>query len=155
MNGARLKAGGILLALAVTLVGTFEGRRLSAYPDTGGVPTICFGATRGVRLTDIATAEQCDKRLAADLIEHETEMLSCLKHPDALPNEAYLAVLSFTFNVGGPQACASTLFRKLNAGDIRGACDQLPRWVRDNGRVLPGLVARRKSERDLCLSALQ
>lgn len=154
VKGSRLKVGGVVLACAVSLIGMYEGRRLTAYLDTGGVPTICNGATRGVRLTDIATAEQCDKRLAADLIEHETAMLSCLKNPDALADETYLAVLSFTFNVGGGAACKSTLFAKLNAGDIRGACNQLPRWVRDNGRVIPGLVARRKSERDLCLSAL-
>lgn len=155
MSGGRLKMGGALLAAAVALVGAFEGRSLAAYLDGGGVPTICYGATRGVKLGDVETKAGCDQRLVADLIDHETGMRACLKRPDALPDETYLAALSFTFNVGTRAACASTLFRKINAGDLRGACDQLPRWVRDNGRVIPGLQKRRLAERDLCLSGLQ
>lgn len=151
----RLKQGGILLALALGFIGVLEGNSLTAYLDTGGVPTICAGSTRGVKMGQTATAAECDAMFTADLISHETAMRACLKRPDALPNETYLAVLSFTYNVGGKQACSSTLFRKLNAGDLRGACDQLPRWVRDNGRVIKGLVNRRVAERDLCLSGLK
>ena len=79
-------------------------------------------------------------------------MRACMKKPDALGDDAYVAVLSFTYNVGIGAACQSTLMRKLNAGDLRGACDQLPRWVHDGGRVIKGLVRRRTSERALCLA---
>jgi lysozyme len=153
MNG-RLKAGGVLLALALGFVGVLEGRSLTAYLDTGGVATICNGSTRGVKLGQSVLASECDAMFTADLIRHESAMLACLKRPQDLPDETYIAVLSFVYNVGGGQACASTLFRKLNAGDLRGACDQLPRWVRDNGRVIAGLVNRRVAERDLCRSGL-
>lgn len=150
----RLGKGGALLAVAVALVGGFEGLRLSAYLDGGDVPTICYGSTRGVRLGDVETKAGCDARFVADLVEHETGMRACLKRPDALPDPVYLAALSFTYNVGTGAACASTLFRHLNAGQLRAACDQLPRWVRDNGRVIQGLVNRRVSERALCLSGV-
>ena len=36
--------------------------------------------------------------------------------------------------------------RKLKAGDIPGACNELPRWIYAKGKVLPGLVARRAAE---------
>lgn len=151
----RLKVGGALLAVALGFVGAWEGRSLTAYRDTGGVPTICYGSTRGVKMGQRATVAECDAMFQADLIRHETAMRGCLKAPDALSDKTYVAVLDFTYNVGGGQACSSTLFRKLNAGDVRGACDQLPRWVRDNGRVIQGLVNRRVSERALCLEGLK
>jgi lysozyme len=151
----RLGKGGALLAVAVALVGGFEGLRLSAYPDGGGVPTICYGSTRGVRLGQVETKAGCDARFVADLVEHEAGMRACLRDPDGLPDPVYLAALSFAYNVGTGAACASTLFRHLNAGDLRAACDQLPRWVRDNGRVIQGLVKRRLSERALCLTGVK
>lgn len=150
----RLKAGSAALALAVAFIGGWEGLSLTAYPDTGGVPTICYGATRGVKIGQKATKAECDAMFSADLLRHETDMRACLKHPDALSDQTYIAILDYTYNVGGGAACTSTLYRKLNAGDVAGACDQLPRWVRDNGRVIPGLVNRRASDRDLCLAGL-
>lgn len=46
----------------------------------------------------------------------------------------------------------STLLRKLNIGDYAGAADQFPAWNLAGGIVEPGLVARRKAERDLFLT---
>ncbi|HHG5564729.1 TPA: glycoside hydrolase family protein [Pseudomonas aeruginosa] len=40
--------------------------------------------------------------------------------------------------------------RKLNAGDVRGACAELSRWVYAGGKKLGGLVRRRAAERELC-----
>jgi hypothetical protein len=52
----------------------------------------------------------------------------------------------------------STAARLLKAGDLAGACQQLPRWAKAQiGGVmlqLPGLVKRREKERQLCLSGL-
>ncbi|WP_354318720.1 lysozyme [Pseudacidovorax sp. 1753] len=42
---------------------------------------------------------------------------------------------------------ASTLLRKLNAGDFAGAADELPNWVRAGGQVLKGLQRRRHATR--------
>jgi lysozyme len=68
-----------------------------------------------------------------------------------LAQPTYDAIVSFTFNVGEGNLRRSTLLRKLNAGDIVGACNELPRWNKAGGRVLPGLVKRRAEERALCL----
>lgn len=154
MKGGRLAAGGAVLAAAIGFVGAWEGLSLTAYRDSVGVPTICYGSTRGVKMGDRAGRADCDAMFTADLIRHETGMLACIKNPDAIPDGAYLAFLSWTYNVGIGAACGSTLMKRINAGDLRGACDQLPRWSRAGGKVLRGLSRRRASERELCLGAL-
>lgn len=151
----RLAAGGAVLTLALAFVGAWEGRSLTAYLDPVGVPTICDGITEGVHLGQSMTAAECDAAFAAELRAHEERLRACLVEPDKLPGQTYVAVLSWAYNVGTGAACRSTLVRKLNAGDLRGACDELPRWVRAGGRVLPGLKNRRVSERGLCLEGLQ
>lgn len=136
-------------ALAITLVGGFEGLRLFAYRDPVGIPTACFGETKGIRMGMTFTRAECDKMLLDSLIEHETGMMRCIKVP--IKDETHVALLSWTYNVGVGAACKSTLMRKLNAGDIRGACDELRRWNKAGGMTLPGLTRRRAEERALCL----
>ena len=48
------------LAVAVSVVGGFEGLRQSAYLDPVSIPTICYGETRGVKLGDTRTKAECD-----------------------------------------------------------------------------------------------
>jgi Phage lysozyme len=56
------------------------------------------------------------------------------------------------FNVGAGAFRSSALLCKLNARDHRGAADELLRWNRASGQVLPGLDRRRRAERALFLS---
>ena len=70
------KAGiaGILTAagvLVVATVGDFEGLRTSAYPDVIGIPTICYGETRGVRLGDRRTVAECKAMLGDRLVAYK------------------------------------------------------------------------------------
>jgi len=58
---------------------------------------------------------------------------------------------SFIYNVGSGNFQSSTLRMKLNRGNYYGAADEFPKWRRGGGRILRGLVRRRKSERDLFL----
>lgn len=152
---SRIKQGAALAVAAALFIGVWEGSSLVAYLDGGGVPTICTGATRGVKMGQTASRAECDAMFTADLIRHETGMRACLKSPDAISDKTYVAFLSFTFNAGVDGFCKSTLARKANAGDLRGACDQLPRWNKDNGRIVRGLVNRRASERELCVAGLR
>ncbi|WP_049003403.1 lysozyme, partial [Citrobacter freundii] len=46
----------------------------------------------------------------------------------------------------------STLLRKLNDGDVKGAADEFLRWNKAGGKVLNGLTRRREAERALFLS---
>lgn len=152
---SRLKKGAAITGVVVTLVGGFEGLRTVAYRDPVGIPTICFGETKNVRMGMTATVEECKGMLTESLIEHELGMAKCLRDPDSIPDETYGAFVSFTYNVGVGAFCKSTLARMANAGNLQGACDQLLRWTRAGGIKLPGLVKRREAERELCLAGLK
>lgn len=148
----RLKFGGALLASTIAVTGAFEGLRTVAYLDGGGVPTICWGETQGVELGDKATPQECDDILAKRLVEFSAGLDECLNAK--FPDESYKWIVSWSYNVGIGAACKSTLVRKANAGDLVGACNQLPRWNVDNGKVIKGLVNRRAIEKKGCLAGL-
>lgn len=154
MANSRLKTGSALLAAAVALIGTWEGVRTVAYSDIVGVPTVCFGETRGVRMGDRYTMEECRAMLGDGIIEFEAGMRKCLIRPDAVPAKTYVALLSLSYNIGTGAFCKSTVARKANAGDYRGACDALLAWNKAGGKVVKGLVNRRADERRICLEGL-
>lgn len=70
-----------------------------------------------------------------------------IKHPQVLA-----AMTDFAYNLGVPRYRASTLRKRVEAEDWAGAATELKRWVRGDGKVLPGLVRRRKAEIALFLS---
>jgi len=147
-------AGGAAVILAIAgVLGTYhEGTRHNAYADVGGVWTICQGHTQGVRPGDTASDEQCRAYLEADMAAAYADVKRCITFPMTLAQQA--AFTDAVYNIGPSVICGSTLQRLANAGDVRGACEQLLRWNKANGRVLPGLVARRQAERDLCVEGL-
>jgi lysozyme len=55
-------------------------------------------------------------------------------------------LVSFAYNVGAGNLKASTLLKKLNAGDTAGAAQEFQRWNKAAGKVLPGLTRRRACE---------
>jgi len=55
------------------------------------------------------------------------------------------AIVDFTFNLGAGRLQTSTLRRRINQQDWSGAAQELQRWVYGGGKVLPGLVARRRA----------
>lgn len=147
---SRLKKSGALAAAAVVLVGAWEGVRTVAYRDIVGIPTVCFGETRGVKMGDRYTMEECRAMLGDALIEFENGMRTCLKNPDSIPEKSYVAFLSLSYNIGVRAFCGSTVARRANAGDIQGACEAIPAWNRAGGRVAKGLVNRRADELRIC-----
>lgn len=148
-------------SIALPLIGYFEGRSLVAYLDPIGIPTICDGATKGVKLGDTATPAQCDARTTADLLEAISIVQGC-SQVTMNPNQL-AAFASFTYNVGSGKKGAKdgfcilkngkqpTIIKRLQAGDYQGACDGLLAWVNAGGKKLNGLVKRRQAERELCL----
>lgn len=154
MASSRLKKGAAITAVAVGLVGGFEGLRTYAYRDVVGIPTVCFGETRGVKMGDKYTVEECKAMLGDALVEFETRMTACLKDPSKVPDNAYVAMLSASYNIGSGAFCRSSMARYLNAGNIKAACNSLLLWNKAGGRVIKGLDNRRKEERALCLKGL-
>lgn len=147
---AGLTAAGVL---AIGTIGGFEGLRTTAYQDSVKVWTVCYGETKGIKKGMKFTKPECDAMFANRLVEFETGMRACLKAPDSIPDKPYVAFLSLSYNIGTGAFCKSPLARKLNAGDIRGACNELPKWSRA-GSLTNLLAPRRAAERRLCLEGL-
>jgi len=151
----KTRLAGTVGAAAIALVGAWEGLRLTAYRDVVGMPTVCYGETLGVKLGDKHTKPECDAMLLASLRRHETGMRNCLTRPDGIPAKSYIAFVSLTYNIGVGAFCRSTARKRLDAGDLKGACDAGTWFKRADGRVIPGLVNRRVAEHRLCLKGLK
>lgn len=63
-----------------------------------------------------------------------------------LAGDRLCAIADFAYNVGLGRLQASTLRRRLNAGDYAGAREELRKWVYGGGKKLRGLVLRREAE---------
>lgn len=131
-------------AAGLGLIVNFEGTRDTAYLDSVGVPTICTGSTRAVRIGQEALPGECDARLREDTSVAGKALERLVRVP--VTQGQYDALLSFTFNLGEGNLSRSTLLRKLNAGDCHGAAREFLRWDRAGGQVLRGLTLRRQAE---------
>lgn len=139
-----------IVAICVGCIAPAEGLRRVAYSDPVGIPTICFGETRGVKLGDTATTEQC-KAMLETRVERDflPGVKACTKQP--MKDTRLASYTSLAYNVGVETFCKSSVARKWNEGDAQGSCDAMLLYVYAKGIKLPGLVKRREAERALCL----
>lgn len=146
---------GVAITLAAAIAIPAEGLRTAAYKDPVGITTICYGSTAGVKMGDRKTLDQCMAMLSAEMGEAVRQVDTCVP---GLPIGVLAAFSDAAYNIGPKIACdpsQSTAARKLKAGDIKGACLELPKW--DRARVagvlvpLPGLTKRRAREMEICL----
>ena len=134
----------------IALIKEFEGLRLKAYKCPGGVWTIGYGHTAGVKSGMVITEAQAEEYLKADLIVFE-RYLNGLGL--ALNQNQFDALVSFIYNVGTGNFSSSTLLRKVRANpQDNSIMDEFLRWVYSKGRVLPGLQRRRLDEMKLYFS---
>lgn len=154
MNNARLVAAGLLAvsSIGVGIVSQWEGRRLNAYLDVAGIPTICDGITAGVRLGQTATHAQCDEKLAHEMKVVEATLRRTIKVP--ITQSMFDAYASFTYNVGSGAWTNSTLLKLLNQKRYAEACAQLLRWDKAGGKQWQGLTNRRQAEYRHCMKEL-
>ncbi len=133
------------------LIKRFEGCRLKAYRCPAGVWTIGYGHTgASVKEGLLITQHQADIILESDLTKFEEAVEEWM--PGASSNQ-FSALVSFAFNLGINALIKSTLRKKFLAADVGGAADEFLRWNKAGGKVLPGLVKRRKAERELFLAS--
>lgn len=146
----KIAGGGMAaaIALAAPLVMLWEGKRNVGYLDIGNVPTHCYGETQGSVVDRRYTDEECNTALARSLRKHADGIAACI-HVET-PAESFAAFTVFAYNVGVGAFCKSTVARRLNSGDLAGACTGLDAWVYVKGKRIKGLVNRRKAERELC-----
>lgn len=138
------------------IIKEFEGFRSKPYLCSAGVATIGYGTTvysngTKVRLSDkpISVEE------ATDMLQYQCDRVygHCVsgKAISSTQNQ-FDAMVSFTYNVGCGAFGSSTLLRKHNARDYKGAADEFLRWNKAGGKILNGLVRRRDAERKLYLT---
>ena len=149
-HGGKLASvvGAATAAILLLTVPKWEGTVNEGYKDPIGIVTACVGHTKTAELGRPYTDAECEKLLIDDLVEHAEGVKRCVKVP--LTKGQLAASVSFTFNIGITKFCKSTMVKKFNAGDYAGACAELSRWTRADGKVLRGLVERRKQERAIC-----
>jgi lysozyme len=139
------------------LIKEFEGLRLKAYLDPVNIPTIGIGTTIYPTGIKVKLGDTITEKQAEEFLLHDLEVFhSCLKRAITAPvtqNQAD-ALLSWCYNVGCGAATGSTLIKKHNAGDFKGAAEEFLRWNKAGGKVLPGLTRRREAERKLYLTSV-
>ncbi len=135
------------LILAGVLTYQWEGEVHEPYKDTGGVATVCIGHTGKDIKSKLYSEQECSAIFVRDLIKAERAVERCTPR---VTGNAKAAFTSFVFNVGEDAYCKSRLSQMANTGNVLGACAMLTNWVYDNGKVVQGLVNRRRAEQRLC-----
>ena len=150
MRKSRIAAYSIAISAACLVgIATHEGYRSEAYKDAVGIPTLGFGETAGVKMGDKTTPERALVQLLESTEKHADAIRQCIHVP--LYQHEFDAYISLAYNIGTGAFCRSTLVKKLNAKDYAGACEEIRRWNKAGGKVLPGLVKRRDVEYRMCI----
>lgn len=143
------------LELAASLCRQFEGFRSKPYLCPAGIPTIGYGSTyysngKKVTLNDCPMSQEDANVLLMAELQH-TYLPGVLRNcPILATDERRLnAVVDFCYNLGIGRLQTSTLKRKINVQDWDGAKEELMKWSKGGGKVLPGLLKRRKAECNL------
>lgn len=138
--------------VAAALCKPFEGLSLKPYICPAGFPTIGYGTVYkpgGVRVTlqdPPITKETAESWLYYELRNNYLRGV-LLASPHLIKYPLVLgAMVDFAYNLGVPRYKASTLRKRVNQCDWIGARQELAKWTRGGGRVLPGLVKRRVAE---------
>ena len=153
----------------INLIKSFEGFLGNAYsdPKTGGDPwTVGYGTTkfpsgRPVKQGDKVTTGQAELYLREDVKKFSAMVDAAVSVP--LTQGQYDATVSIVYNVGPGSKVKdgiirlkngnpSTLLKKINAKDYKGAADEFLRWVSPGSSVEAGLRRRRTAERAMFLS---
>lgn len=137
----------------VEIIKEFEGFSSKPYLCPAQIPTIGYGSTlyedgTKVTLEDEPITQECAiDLLMATLKGYAYSVNKLVKVP--LNQNQFDALVDFAYNAGAGNLASSTLLKKLNAGDYQGAAAEFDKWVMGGGVKLPGLVRRRKAEREL------
>lgn len=128
-----------------------EGVRTKAYRDSVGVWTIGVGHTSAggePRVTPglVITKAQVDEILSRDLGQYEVAVRSAVRV--SLTQGQFDALVSFCFNIGTGGFGKSTVVKRVNAGDYKGAADAMLMWNKP-----AEILGRRRSERTQFLAS--
>ncbi|WP_139412835.1 lysozyme [Bartonella mastomydis] len=136
----------------LALIKQWEGLRLKAYEDSGGIWTIGYGHTSAAGAPSVhkgmqITEKEAEEILRRDLKDCEAAVEKAVTVP--LSDEQFAALVSFSYNVGITAFRKSTLLKKLNNGEYEAVPTELQKWTRVGGKRIQGLVNRRAAEAGL------
>jgi lysozyme len=138
------------------LIKHYEGWRSSPYLCSAARATIGWGSTwdrngNAVTLDHLdITKKQGEYLLLREVRYSEAAIRKLIKAE--LTENMFSSLCSFIYNVGSGNFQKSTLRMKLNRGQYESAADEYPKWRKAGGRIVKGLVRRRKQERELFLT---
>lgn len=138
----------------INLILSFEGFSSKPYLDSAGIPTIGYGNTyypggRKVTMKDPAISKEKGTELFASVLPAYEKIVSN-KIKTALTQNQFDALVSHTYNTGGSDTLFSLINKKANPENIRDWFTS--RYITAGGKVLNGLIRRRKAEADLFFS---
>lgn len=142
-----------------TLIKHFESCRLESYQDSKGIWTIGWGNTSYKNGNRVKCGDRLSQQRADDLfkriVQHFVNDVNYLTKGTLLKQHQFDALVSFAYNVGSdididniPEGLGDSTLLKLikinpNHPEIPA---QFRKWIKSDGKVLDGLVRRRKAE---------
>ena len=134
----------------------WEGVRNKAYRDSAGIPTLGTGFIRykvgaragtRVQMQDYLTDDEIKAEFTVQIAAYEDAVAEAVKVP--LTQSQVNALVSLCYNIGANAFKGSTVVRELNQRKYQAACKAIGMWNKAGGRVVQGLVNRRKAEQVL------
>lgn len=125
------------------LIKNFEGCELKAYKDSKGVLTIGYGHTKNVKNGMKITKEKAEELLNNDVLIFSNHVNKFMNKYNFNQNQ-FDALVSFAFNIGSINQLTNNGKRS-----IKEISNKIPLYNKCGGKVLNGLVKRRKAEKQL------
>jgi lysozyme len=142
---------------AIDLIKSFEGFSSKPYMCPASVCTIGYGTTRYPNGTKISmndapiTEAKALEYLTFDMKAFERNVDAYCR--DDINQNQFDALVSFCYNVGPNALKSSTLLKKVNINPNNPSiANEFAKWNKGGGRILKGLVRRRKEEAQLYFS---
>lgn len=135
------------------LIGNAEGCMQKPYQCPADVLTVGIGTTDAVEKINrnkIYTLQEIAE-LYVKGIKQSEKCVNQYANGQTMPQGAFDALVSITFNVGCGKLKNSSLFKMARQGYSKAMCSQFERWIFAAGKPLKGLIERRQKEKNLCL----
>ena len=144
------------------LIQEFESFENAPYLDSARVWTIGYGSTYYPNGKKVTKFDKPINRLYAETIQKNViardfepvinELLEKEIASGFITQNMFDAIISLTYNIGVNGFKRSSVLKWLKQGDKQNAADAFLLWNKAGGKVLKGLINRRKKERELFLS---
>jgi lysozyme len=136
----------------VDFIARHEGLSLRAYQDVAGVWTIGYGHTAAAGGVKPKQGMRITKEQAQDILMDDLRLFEARVNKTGVfkAQAPFDAAVSFDFNTGAIHR--ASWVRAYARHDYSGARNGLMQWVKAGGRVVKGLVNRRKAEVQLLIN---